>query len=407
MTDEREEEIERKRRREERKKKYGSKRKKRSLPFSSPSHIAAAAAMILVFLTIVLVVTKWNDISPESVAEKAKYSDSSRGDATAGLTGSTVLEKNLQANDAGLIYISDTSIMQLNHNCEKIYSEKHSYTDPMLKSSDKYSIAFGEGSAGFRIIHDKHKIYEGTQGTSITDCDINDTGTYCVLSDKTGYLSNLSVYDKTNTFIYSYSFSDYYAVCSALSPDGKKVAVGAINSTDGRLISKVYLLDVTKSDPIKTYTYEDQIVFDIKLITEDRFAVVTDMLTTVINIDGSGEVPYSYSSQFLTAYDIRYNGGIVLSLSKSDDGRNCNIVTIDTEGHEIKNFSTDLRVMSLGAVSDRAAVLSYGKLSLYTVYGDLLGEWDVGTDAKSVLLPQSKIAYILGVSGITKMDLKY
>ncbi len=381
--------------------------KKRPLPFDSPSHVAAALAVIAVMIGAVLVVTKWDSISPDAIEDSAKFSDSSGNDNSVGIAGSTVLERNFQSIDSGLMYISDTSIMQLNHNCEKVYSEKHSFTNPLIRSSNDYSIAFGEGSGSFRIIHDSHKIYEGMQGNSITDCDINDSGTYCILSDQTGYLSSLNVYDKTNKFLYSYSFSDFYAVCVSISPDSKKVAVGAVNSSNGQLVSKVYLLDVTKSDPVNTYTYDDQLIYEVNFISEDRFAVVTDMLTTVIKSDGSGEVPYSYSSQFLTAYDTCYGSGIVLSLSKSDDGRNCKLVTLDAEGHEITAMQTDLRVMAIDAAADREAVLSYGKLSLYTVYGDLFNEWDIGTDAKSVLLPQNKTAYILGVSGITKMNLKY
>ena len=381
--------------------------KKRPLPFDSPSHVAAALAVIAVMIGAVLVVTKWDSISPDAIEDSAKFSDSSGNDNSVGIAGSTVLERNFQSIDSGLMYISDTSIMQLNHNCEKVYSEKHSFTNPLIRSSNDYSIAFGEGSGSFRIIHDSHKIYEGMQGNSITDCDINDSGTYCILSDQTGYLSSLNVYDKTNKFLYSYSFSDFYAVCVSISPDNQKVAVGAVNSSNGQLVSKIYLLDVTKSDPVNTYTYDDQLIYEVNFISEDRFAVVTDMLTTVIKSDGSGEVPYSYSSQFLTAYDTCYGSGIVLSLSKSDDGRNCKLVILDAEGHEITAMQTDLRVMAIDAAADREAVLSYGKLSLYTVYGDLFNEWDIGTDAKSVLLPQNKTAYILGVSGITKMNLKY
>lgn len=400
-----EDELEAKRRRE----RIERRRKKRNktLPFGLRSRPAAAVAFILLLIIITAVVFNWNVISPSSISEKADFSDSKKEGASADIAGSSVYEKNFCELSSGLIYISDTSIIQLNHDCEKVYSEKHSFSDPAIRASNDYVIAFGEGSGSFRVIHDKHRVYEGVQGTSITDCDINDQGTYCILSDQTGFLSALSVYDKNNKFIYSYSFSDYYAVTVAISRDGQKVVVGAINSSDGRLVSKIYLLDVTKSDPIKIFTYEDQLVYQTEFISDSAFAVVTDVMTTVIKSDGSREVPYSYSNSMLTAYDMCYGSGVVLALSKSDDGRSCYVVELDEDGHEVSRFATDLKITALAAASDRTAVLSYGRLSMYGLYGDLLSDWEIGSDSKNILLPQNKTAYILGVSGITKMSLKY
>ena len=392
---------------EERRKRRRQNKEKDSLPFGCGSRLTVAVIVFLILGAVVFAAFKWDDISPDGLARHASFADSQKEEAYTDITGSSVLEKNFQSLNSGLIYISDTSIVQLNHDCEKDFSEKHSFTNPLLKTSGIYTIVFNEGSDEYRIIYDKHKIHSGTQGTCITDCDINDSGDYCVLSDQTGYLSCLSVYNKSNEFVYSYSFSDYYAVSVSISKDGSKVAVGAMNSSDGRLVSKVYLLDVTKNEPIEVYTYEGQLIYEIKFIADDRFAVITDLLTSVVRSDGSKEIPYSYSSQILTAYDICYGKDIVLSLSKSDDGRSCSLITLNSDGYEIGSFATDLKIVALDAAEDRTAVISYGKLSIYGSFGDLFGEWDIGTDVKSVIFPQNKTVYVLGVSGITKMSLKY
>ena len=380
-------------------------RKKRR--FKPNSRVGAAVILLLLLAVCTAVIFNWDKLSPNSISENAKMSDSKKEGASTVIAGSSVYEKNFCKIDSGLIYISDTSIIELNNDCEKVYSEKHSFTDPMIRASDEYVIAFGEGSGSFRIIHDKHRIYEGVQGNSITDCDIIDNGTYCILSDQTGYMSALSVYDKTNKFLYSYSFSDAYAVSVSLSRDGKKAAVGTINSEEGRMVSKVYLLDLTKKDPIKILSYDDQLIYQIRAFSDESFALVTDMMTTVIKSDGSRETPYSYSSSILTAFDICYGSGISLALSKSDDGRSCYIVNLNSSGQEVSSYATELKATGIAALSDRTAVLSYGKLSVFSLYGDLLGEWEIGTDSKSLIMPQSKTVYILGVSGITKMSLKY
>ena len=392
---------------EERRKRRRRKKKKESLPFGCQSRFTVAIVFCILLCAAAFAAAKWEVIAPDSLSKRSSFADSKKEEAFADITGSTVLEENFQIIDTGLAYISDTSIVTLNHDCSRIFSEKHSFTSPMMKSKGSYSIAFCEGGNEFRILLDNHKIYEGTQGNAITDCEVADNGTYCILSDQTGYLSCLSVYDKTNKFLYSYSFSDFYAVSVSANSDGSRIAVGAINSYNGRLLTKVYLLDITKSEPIKVFTYEDQLLYEVRFVSDDTFAVVTDFLTTVIKSDGSNEIAYSYSSQVLTAYDSCYNDNIVLSLSKSDDGRSCKIVTLSCDGDEISSFQTDLKVTALEPLDDRIAILSYGRLDIYSLFGELLGEWEIGSDAKNVLLPQNKTAYILGVSGITKMSLKY
>lgn len=380
---------------------------KKELPFGCRSRAASAAAILALICVVAAVVFNWSEISPLNLKKNTDFSDSHKEEASAMLTGSTVLERNFQSADQGLIYISDTSVIGLNHDCERVLAEKHSFTNPMLRSSGEFAIAFNEGGGNFKIISDYHKTFEGVQGTSITDCCINENGDYAILSDQTGYLSCLTVYDKMNNFVYSYSFSDVYAVTVTLSRDGKKAAVGTVNSLNGQLVSNVYLLDLSKQDPINIFTYQDQLIYEVSFISDDRLAVITDVLTSVIKSDGTKEVPYSYSSQILTAYDFCYDSGIVLSLSKSDDGRSCSVVTLNKDGGVVGSFDTDLKIISLDAVQDRTAVLSYGHLGIYNAYGNVFGEWDVGTDSKSVLLPHNKTVYLLSVSGVKKLSLKY
>lgn len=381
-------------------------KKKSSLPFGCSSRLAVCAVFILICCVGVFVALKWDKLSPGGVAEWFNFSDSKNSSFTQKISGTSVLENNFHDIDKGLIYVSDTSIVCMNHDGESIFSEQHNFTNPLIKSSKLYSIAFNEGGSSFRILSDSGEVFRGTQGTAVTDCDINDSGTYCVISDKTGYLSELSVYNKSNEFVYSYYFNDYYAVSVSLSSDSSKAVVGAVNSVDGRIVSKVYLLDFQSTAPVNVFTYTDQIVYEVKFVEEERFAVITDSLVSVVDSSNERESAYSFNKRVLTAYNVSYKENIALSLSRSDDGRECSIVSLDTKGGEIGSFATDLRIVSLDVKNEKIAALASNKLYLYNSYGDSFGDWEVGSDAKSVLLPQEKTAYLLGVSEIRKVSLK-
>ena len=367
---------------------------------------AAKLLLVLVFCAIcclvVAVATNWDKLSPEGIEETVRFSGMAKEAFSKDISGTSVLEKNIINTDGGVLYISDTSVVKLDYNGEQIFSSQHSYTNPFVKGNGAYSIAYSVGSGSYKIFGTSSVLHSGEQGNSIADCDITSEGLYCIISDKTGYLSALYVYDKDNNFVYSYSFNALYAMSVSLNSEGTMAAVGGVNSVDGRMVSKVFLLDFTKKEPVYTFEYTDQIIYEVKFIENDRFVVVTDKMASVAECSNGREHPYLYNSKVLTAYDISYGNAIVLSLADFDDGRECSVVTLNPGGSEAGVFSTGLKIYSVSCRKDKIAVLSEDKLYLYNYYGDCFNSWEIGSDAKSVLLPQEKTAYILGVSEIRK-----
>lgn len=381
-------------------------KKSKLLPFGCSSRATICVAICLLCCMVVLFIAKWDDLSPSGIADWFAFSGTSADDFPVSISGSSILENNFQATNNGIVYLSDTSVVCLDAGGEKLFSDQHNFTNPMIKNHGTYSIAYNVGGSNFRIISEQGEVYRGTQGTSINDCDVTSSGIYSVISDQTGYLSMMAVYDGENNMIFSYSFNDYYAISVSLNEKGTMAAVGAVNSVDGEMVSKIYVLDFTKTEPASVFSYNDQIVYDVEFVDENNFAVVTDSLVSVIDTTKYKEVPYSFQSKVLTAYDISYGTGIVLSLSLSDDERDCSVVSLNTDGNEVGSFSTELKIFSVSLCSDKIAFLASDKLYLYNGYGDSFGEWSVGTDARRVILPQAKFAYILGVSEIRRVDLK-
>ncbi len=267
-------------------------------------------------------------------------------------------------------------------------------------------MAYNAGGSGFKVFSTQEELYDGTQGTAIADCDITSQGVYAVVSDATGYLSELNVYDAENELLYSYSFNDFYALSVSLNAAGTMAAVGCVNVDGGEMVTRVYILDFTKTEPVGTFDYNDQIVYDIEYIAENKAAVLTDSLIAVIDDSEVEAIVYSFNGKVLTSYDFLYDTGSVVSLSQTDDGRDCAIITLDTGGYETDSFSTSLKVTSVSLYSDRLAALSEGTLYLYDFYGDSMGTFDAGGDAKAVLLPTKSQAYVLGISELRLVSLK-
>ena len=140
-------------------------RRRRKKKASRLKLILGCVFVLAVCCTVLFAVMKWDKISPVGFAEWINFSDSKNSAFSSKISGISVLEKNFNALDNGIIYVSDTSVVCLNHDGESIYSEQHNFTNPLIKSSGVYSIAFNEGGANFRVFSDKGEIQRGVQGT--------------------------------------------------------------------------------------------------------------------------------------------------------------------------------------------------------------------------------------------------
>ena len=369
------------------------------------SKLMIAAVFILLFCIAVVLNNKWDKVSPDNLPDTIIQISTAKEEFSDKLSGTSVQEKNIVNTGKGIYYISDTTILALDYNGNKNFSAQHSYTSPFIKCSGDYAIAYGVGSDKYRVVSPSYNIYNGTQGTSIIDCDLNSKGTYCVMSDHTGYLSVITVLDKDNEFVFSYSFNNYYGISCTINESGTMAAVGAVNTVDGALMSKVYILDFSSDEPVAVFDYKDNMIYEVDFIDNNKVAVVTDTLVSVVDSDNKKETPYSFDGKFLASYDIDYDNSITLALSQSDDGRNCTVVALDSNGREVNSFSTGYKIFSIDTKKDKILLLADNMLYSYNTLGDALDSWQVGHDAKSVVMINEKTAYILGVSELRKIIL--
>ncbi|MDE7389546.1 MAG: hypothetical protein K2M82_01185 [Lachnospiraceae bacterium] len=381
-------------------------KKKKSLPFGCSSRVAVCLVFCIICSAVVLVVACWDSFSPKGISSWFSAAGTSEEDFPVDIEGTNILDNNIGYVNGSLVYVSDTSVVSLMNNGEQKFVEQHNFLNPAIKTHGFKSIAYNVGGNNYRIISENEEVYEGTQGSAITDCDISPTGFYGVLSDQAGYLSVFFVYNPQNEVIFSYSFNDYYAVSVAMNESGTMAAIGAVNTDNGEMVSKVYILDFTKTEPINVLTYNDRIVYGIEPVTDKSFAVVTDSSLSVVSTDKLVENVYSFEQKTLTSYDVSYDNSIAVSLSRSDDKRDCCIVYMDVEGNELNTISTNLKITSLSICDDRIACLADSQLVVYNGYGDEFGTWEVGSDARCAILSQTKTAYILGVSEIRRYSLK-
>ncbi len=322
--------------------------------------------------------------------------------------GDIINKGNFMRIDSNLAYASDTKFNVLNSFGRSIYNYNQSFSSPVLsKASDcDLTIVYNLGGKEFAINGLDSTIYTGEAKDNIIGADISKTGVYALVTTKDGYLSKLYVYSKDNKQIYAYSFADFYITSVSIDSKGKTAVLTGISAHNGNQISCIYLLDFTKEEPVFFEEISDNVLYYVEHIDNTHSCIIGDSAAYTLSSRSKSLKTFSYDSKTLTAFDVNTDTDTyTLSLSRSGDGRMCDVYSFSTNGSLKSTINTECMITSLSTYKNRVAILDGDTVYLYTKDGTLLSEKVAGLDPHAVVLYSTTDAYILGVSEIRRLDL--
>ncbi len=365
--------------------------------------------LIAVFILAALVLSVLLYFTGGALSSCTGCSSSSQGEErfSASITGASLEAGNLRLISDGLCYASDTDFVSLDKNGNIRYSEQHGFARPILKTKGSNAIAYDLGSNSYAVYSVSGKEYSAEAEKKIFLADITSDGKYALVTETMGYNAKLSVYDSDHSIIFAYSFADYYITSMALNSSGTGAVVCGASADKGVSISAVYVLDFTKEEPVAKHIISEDTVFDCEYLSSKSVCAVGSKGTYICSgKDFSHIEKVSYNGMTLTAYDLNGDVGVaVVSLSRSGDGRNCNLEYINSSGKVEKTIETDLGVTSVSTYKGRVAVSDYKGVSLYKSNGTLVTSYEIETTSKQIRLYGPSGVYILGLDSITSISL--
>ncbi len=322
--------------------------------------------------------------------------------------GAVINNGNFTRVDSNLVFASDTQFVTLNSYGRTIYSTQQTYSNPVLVTASDcdLSLVYNLGGTEFSINTIDSNVYTGEVEDNILVADVSKSGTYALVTEKDGYLCKLYVYSEDNKQIYAYSFADYYITSVSLDSDGDTAVLSGVSAHDGTQISAIYVLDFTKEEPVIFEEFNNNIIYYLDHLTDNYVCIIGANATYTLNIRTKVFNTTNYDGKTLTAFDINTDtNNFVLSLSRSGDGRKCDIYTFSTSGVHKNTIATDLVITSISTYKNRVAALSGDIVYLYSKDGLAISENDAGLDPHAVVLYSTTDAYVLGVSEIRRLDL--
>lgn len=367
--------------------------------------------IILVCVVALLVVLNWDDLSPENVSGFIQNDllGVSHGDGyPTPISGTEVNSGNFKLMDSTTpVYISDTSAVFLNDNAGQRQNRQHAFASPSLECNKNNAILFNVGGTGYRIFDHKDELYANSVDNKIFDADIAENGSYVFVTQSGDYLAELTAYTKDHTLKYKYSFADYYIQNVSISNDGSKAIVSGFSSNNGSLVSAVYIIDFSTENYIAKYEFSDIMIYDVCFYNNGNAVAIGDNKSYFFNLENNERQDIDYDSCTLTSYSADKEKGLVMSLAKQPDGRDCDVQIISTEGETTARFSTGTKITSISLGYDNIAALSSNMVFIYNKSGGILQTQDVGHDAVKVCLADDNTLYLLSITDIKKYYFTY
>lgn len=354
----------------------------------------AVIVIVALVLSVVLFYNVGNSSSCNGIVSSTGFVEK--------INGSNVSAGNFRSYADGLCYVSDTGFVYLDGKGEEVYRSQLGYGEPVLKTCGDAAIVYDLGAKGFSVFSPSKNICTEQNDEKIYLADITSEYVYALVTETNGYNAKLTVYSADNAKLYSYSFSEYYITSLALNSKGDRVAVCGISAKNGTEVSAVYVLSTSEKEPVSKLEISSDIILDCEFLNDGSVCAIGSDAAYIANGSKFSKLnTKSYGGMNLSAYDMNTDTGLLmLSLSRSGDGRNCSIEIINSSADTEKTIETDLKITTISSYKDRIAVCDTGNIYFYKTSGELVADTEIPTDIVKVRLYSLNGAYLLGLDEI-------
>ena len=369
--------------------------------------ILIVVAILIVLGLAVFAIANRENLTPEKISNWFRYDVLGSHDTgyPVKIVGTTVNEGNFFC-DNGVAYVSDTAYESLSSTGNELCYTRHSFSKPILDCDGDNVIIYNLGGNGYAVGNKKelNKLRTTKDEKYLITADINSEGYYCIVTQVDGYLSKVFVYNKDNEQVYAYSFASYYINAIELNAQGTGCIACGVSGDGGSLSGIVYVLDFTKEEPVATFSLDENFVYDVEYLSSKKVCLVCSNSSFMLDLGSGALNQVDYGNMELTAFDVDPDtDSLVLSLSRSGDGRLCSIEYIDSSGKVLNVNDTKNSIESISIYKNHIGILDSGVCYIYDNEGKKLGKAEAGNGAIALRLEDIDKAYVLGINDIKKI----
>ena len=342
------------------------------------------AVVLLVVMLLIIALSSFRGTTLSSARDSWNNFTSSVGRGQGfpyQLNSSSVEKVDVLNGDVYILYEDRT--VTLDGSAKEIRSFDHSYATPAVSISPDRALVYDRGGNRFRVENRTESLYTGKtdEGEDLITASIGRKGNIALGTLSNSATSRLTVWNSTykeKEFVWN--CADYTITSTALSDNGKYVAVSVLGAEDGETYSKIYVFDFGYKDPVSETEYPGTAILAVRFTENNTVVGVGDNKMTVLK-DLKKESSVSYGTSTLSAFTFSPNGRTVLALAQYGSSNQQLLQCYNSSGKLSFEELYDVHIKSVYASDSRISVLTPEYADVYGMHGRRHRAREVGSNA--------------------------
>ena len=300
--------------------------------------------------------------------------------------------------------VSSSTINCFNKNGKSVFSNSHSYSNPIIKFSETRYLLYNQGERTLNVCDFSKTLSTLNLSGGIICAAISDSGVYAVASKSDGYASSVCVYNKKHNKIYEWFSSDESVNSIAVSNNGSSIAISTIKVVNGKYLSNFYVLKFDSANAYFKKSYPDDVIYQIYPTQSNTFCVI--MSNNIEFINYKKELISSNESEYSVNIIKCFNGNIVAVRTIAANQEESLVEVYKPNGKIISSFKVDKYINDLSYYHNKVLLLGLHEIFKYNLSGELLSSDKADFDTIFIeAISENSVACIKN-SAINKLILK-
>lgn len=291
----------------------------------------------------------------------------------------------LQTGEMGttMAVLSPDSFTVYSPTAKNIFTYSHTMQSPVMDTASHRSVLYDQNSTSLKVLNGHNVLFQQEMENSIIHAEISDSNRIAVTTRSASYNGEVTVFNYNMKQRFVWYCATGFPIYSTLSDSGKTLAVNTVQTVDGLLTSRIYLINARDgaemySITAASYPLHMQFLSDSRLlIAYPNRIVLWDVANNVqlasFDFAGGNLQSVTVSGRYIA---VAYGG-----LSRQQTSQ---LTLLSKEFEEKFTVTVSEKISDLSLSSSRLYALGSENMYEYDYSAQLLNTVNTGALAKSL-----------------------
>jgi len=180
----------------------------------------------------------------------------------------------LQAGEMGttLAVLSPDSFSVYSPTAKNIFTYSHTMQSPVMDTASHRAVLYDRDATSLKVLNGHNVLFQQEMENSIIHAEISDSNRIAVTTRSASYNGEVTVYNYNMKQRFVWYCATGFPIYSVLSDSGKNLAVNTVQTVDGLLVSRIYVINAR--DGREMYSIESSAYpLNIQFLSDSRLLI--------------------------------------------------------------------------------------------------------------------------------------